>query len=73
MLALRMAAKRTMATVAAHHHAALPITANSTRLVASLLGAIALVPVITLAPANTFDDLDCESYCQRKLLEGLPK
>lgn len=70
MFAARTLVKRTMATATV---AAKQPTANASRLVASLVGAVVLVPVIALAPANSFDDLDCQSHCQRKLMEGLSK
>ena len=67
----RLILKRTLATVAASSPMVAATPQN--RLLVSLIGAAVVLPMIAYAPANSFDDLDCQSYCQRKLVEGLAK
>jgi hypothetical protein len=54
-------------TVAAPSVSALPSISNLTSFAA---GVFLMVPVIAFAPANDFDDLDVNSHCQRKCVEG---
>lgn len=62
----RLVLKRTMATIASR-----PVAQASDRYLESLLGLVLVTPAIAFAPANTFDNLDCNSECQRKIWEGL--
>jgi hypothetical protein len=69
-LALRSAAtavRYSSTTVAAPSVSALPSISNLTSFAA---GVFLMVPVIAFAPANDFDDLDVNSHCQRKCVEG---
>ena len=73
MFAARTVIKRTLATATIKSAATTTASSSSSRWMASLVGVAVLVPVVTLAPANTFDDLDCLSHCQRKLVEDIPQ
>ena len=63
----RYVLKRTLATVAARQ----TVTKAPSRLLDTLLGIVIVAPAIAFAPANTFDNLDCNSECQCKMLEGI--
>ena len=65
----RLILKRAMATVATKPMAT--TAASSTGLLTTLAGIVVVAPMIAFAPANSFDDLDCQSYCQQKLMEGV--
>ena len=69
----RLVLKRTMATVAKRTVTKGLVGTLLTNPVAdTLLGIAIVVPSIALAPAHTFDDLDCQGDCYDKIWEDIP-